>query len=108
MNGKKNKLTVDPPSNGVHDWMLGLRAALFDAVTEGDVTEIAKGLVAKAKAGDMAATKLLLTYMCGGGMQVKQTIIIENADDLPKVMARMNHERAGFGVPALSANGKHD
>lgn len=90
-NGKR-KLLVESPATAVKDWMIGLRQALFDAVTEGDVKEIAQGLVERAKKGDMAATKLVLTYLVGGGglhLHNHQTIIQPSATS-PKAIACQN------------------
>jgi len=42
-----------------------LRAALIEAVSEGDMREVAAGLIKAAKAGDVAAAKVLLTYTLG-------------------------------------------
>ena len=42
-----------------------LRAALLRAVSAGNVRAIIKGLVVKAKAGDVAAAKLLLDRVLG-------------------------------------------
>jgi hypothetical protein len=79
----KNKLLVETPASAVKDWMMGLRQALFDAVSEADVREIAANLVKKAKEGDLSATKLLLTYVVGnGGLSVKNTIIVQNEEQL--------------------------
>ena len=42
-----------------------LRSILMQAVTDGDVAEIAQMLIDKAKKGDLAATRLLLSYTLG-------------------------------------------
>src|SRR5205823_3604927 len=42
-----------------------LRQALLDAVSPDDLAEIAKALADKAKRGDVAAAKVLLTYLVG-------------------------------------------
>lgn len=42
-----------------------LRAALIEAVTPGDVKAIARGLVAKARKGEIDAARLLLAYTLG-------------------------------------------
>ena len=42
-----------------------LRAILMQTVTDGDFAEIAEMLIAKAKKGDLAATRLLLSYTLG-------------------------------------------
>lgn len=41
-------------------WMEKMRDALFDGVTEADMTAIMKKQVEKAKSGDAAATKLIM------------------------------------------------
>lgn len=46
-----------------------LKKALYDAVTEKDITKIAKKLVAKAKQGDVPATKELFDRLWGRAMQ---------------------------------------
>lgn len=42
-----------------------LRQALLDSVTAADVAEVAQALLARAKQGDVAAAKLLLSYLVG-------------------------------------------
>jgi hypothetical protein len=42
-----------------------LRQALLDSVTEADLAEVAQALLARAKQGDVAAAKLLLSYLIG-------------------------------------------
>lgn len=42
-----------------------LRAALIEAVSEGDIKAVASGLIEAAKGGDVAAAKLLFTYTMG-------------------------------------------
>jgi hypothetical protein len=42
-----------------------LRQALLNSVTEDDIAALAKRLLLQAKGGDMAAAKLLLTYVIG-------------------------------------------
>jgi hypothetical protein len=53
-----------------------LRQAAFDGVTEADVTEVVKAIVAKAKAGDPTATKMFFDYVLGA--KAKPTKIIVN------------------------------
>jgi hypothetical protein len=75
------KSTPVPTGSEVAQWMARLRAALFEAVTEDDIREIAAGLVRKAKAGDLAAAKLLMTYVLGGGnnvTKVQQAVIVQD------------------------------
>jgi len=42
-----------------------LRAALFKAVGRGDITEILRALIGKAKAGDTVAARIVLAYTLG-------------------------------------------
>ena len=42
-----------------------LRSALLDAVGESGLTDIVQGMVTAAKGGDVAAAKLLLSYLLG-------------------------------------------
>ncbi len=44
-----------------------LRAAVYDGVSETDVQEIVKGIVARAKAGDPAAQKLFFAQIAEQG-----------------------------------------
>lgn len=63
---------------GVGDWAARLRAATFNAVNESDMTEVMQAVVKRAKAGDLAAAKLLLDYMAGGRTGgVRQTVVIQ-------------------------------
>jgi streptomycin 6-kinase len=52
-------------SNEVGSWQASMRAALFDGVTEGDVTEIVQSVVKKAKAGDIKAADFLFRWTIG-------------------------------------------
>jgi hypothetical protein len=42
-----------------------LRSAMLDAVGENGLTDIVQGMVTAAKGGDVAAAKLLLSYLLG-------------------------------------------
>ena len=42
-----------------------LRSALYDAVTEDDIRDIGRRLIQQSRAGDLAAAKLLLSYVLG-------------------------------------------
>lgn len=62
---------------GIGDWASRLRAATFNAVNESDMTEVMQAVVKRAKAGDLAAAKLLLDYMAGGRQgNVRQTVVV--------------------------------
>jgi hypothetical protein len=53
------------PGNPFARRVAALRKTLFDAVSEDDLRAIAQKLVRRAKRGDVAAAKLLLTYLIG-------------------------------------------
>jgi hypothetical protein len=53
------------PGNPFARKTAALRKALIDAVTDADIQEIATILLLKAKQGDLAAVKLLFTYIIG-------------------------------------------
>lgn len=63
-------------------WVARLRAAAFDAISEGDVTDMMRAVMKKAKAGNLGAVQLVLDYMCGGrGSAVNQTVIVQNNNE---------------------------
>jgi hypothetical protein len=59
---KGNKLGT---GNGMHMRMRRMRTALLDASSEDDIREIYRSLMDSARAGDTAAAKVLLEYLCG-------------------------------------------
>ncbi len=63
--GKFAKGNRGGPGNPFGRRVAALRALLLDAVTEDDLRGIAATLVLSAKAGDLAAVKLLLAYLLG-------------------------------------------
>jgi len=82
----KSKLLVpqSKPTNDVGAWMATLRESLFDAVTAGDVADIGKKLVEKAKAGDLKATDMLFKYILGdGAMKIKNAVVMQQAPSPP-------------------------
>lgn len=89
----------------VGDWMLTLRAALFDAVSENDMRDIAKALVRKAKDGDMQAVRMLFSYVIGApNVNVENAVIVaggRSPDSLPldrndRVAAMAERARLGL------------
>jgi hypothetical protein len=71
---------LTPAPTGIGAWAEKLRQAAFDAVKESDMTELMAGLLAKAKAGDLAAAKLVLGYLTGGGApKVQQVLVVQQA-----------------------------
>ncbi len=53
------------PGNPYAGKTAALRNALVNAVTPGDMADIAEALIAKAKGGDTAASRLLFSYILG-------------------------------------------
>jgi len=53
------------PGNPLAAHVAALRKALFDAVTPQALKDVVKALLGAAKAGDVQAAKLLLTYTLG-------------------------------------------
>ena len=64
-NGRFAKGNLGGPGNPFARQIAGFRKALCAAVTEQDITELAQLLLAKAKAGDVPAMKLLFQYTLG-------------------------------------------
>ena len=58
------------PGNPFARRVAAIRSALLDAVDDGGIGEVAQGLLQAAKAGDVAAAKLLLSYTIGQPMAV--------------------------------------
>ena len=50
--------------------MARLRAALLDAVTPDDITEVVNALLAQAKAGDVSSIKELLQRLLGPPVEI--------------------------------------
>jgi hypothetical protein len=46
-------------------WQAKMRAAVLDTVTEGEVREILKAIMERAKGGDMQAARMILAYAVG-------------------------------------------
>lgn len=47
-------------------YQASLRAAIFDGVSQSDVADVVKSIVAKAKTGDVAAQRMMFDYVLGG------------------------------------------
>jgi len=56
------------PGNPFARRVAAIRSALLDAVDDGGIDQVAHGLLQAAKAGDVAAAKLLLSYTIGQPM----------------------------------------
>ena len=64
-NGQFAKGNPGGPGNPYARRVARLRATLLDAVGENGLTDIVQGMVTAAKGGDVAAAKLLLSYLLG-------------------------------------------
>jgi hypothetical protein len=61
-------------------YMDRLRMAMFNAITEGDVAEMTKQLVERAKGGDEKSLKMVMDYLIGGTRPNQQTNILVEAE----------------------------
>lgn len=90
---------LTPRPDGVGEWAQRLREAAFNAVSETDMTELMASLLARAKAGDLAAARLVLGYLTGGGApRVQQVVMVQQ--NVPAAPPTGDLERAGEGVHA--------
>ncbi len=64
-NGQFAKGNPGGPGNPYARRVARLRAALLDAVGENGLADIVQGMITAAKGGDVAAAKLLLSYLLG-------------------------------------------
>ena len=64
-NGQFAKGNSGGPGNPYARRVARLRSALLDAVGENGLADIVQGMVTAAKGGDVAAAKLLLSYLLG-------------------------------------------
>ena len=71
------------PGNPYARRVAELRAALLNAVTPEDVAELARALLTQAKAGDVAAARLVLSYAVGRPAEAPDAG--QTADDWPAV-----------------------
>jgi hypothetical protein len=66
MSAKRNLKMLKPLAGEVDDvpaWQAKLKSAAFDAISESDVSEIVKAMVAKAKTGDANAVKMVFELL---------------------------------------------
>lgn len=67
MGGSQRNLCTSPAADdGAPAFMAKLRMAMFNGVTEDDVSDLVKSLMQRAKDGDKEATKLVFEYLLGG------------------------------------------
>ena len=64
-NGQFAKGNPGGPGNPYARRVARLRATLLDAVGENGLADIVQGMITAAKGGDVAAAKLLLSYLLG-------------------------------------------
>jgi hypothetical protein len=64
-NGQFTKGNKGGPGNPYARRVASLRTTLLEAVGDDGLAEIAKGMVSAAKGGDVAAAKLLFSYILG-------------------------------------------
>ncbi len=64
-NGQFAKGNPGGPGNPYARRVARLRSALLDAVGENGLADIVQGMITAAKGGDVAAAKLLLSYLLG-------------------------------------------
>ena len=64
-NGQFAKGNKGGPGNPYARRVAGLRKVLLEAVGDEGLSEIVKGMVSAAKGGDVAAAKLLFSYILG-------------------------------------------
>lgn len=77
---------VEPPSRQAFTaWQDQMRTAFFEAVTPDDLREIVEALLVKAKAGDLGAVRILLSYGIGSPtVKVKNAVFVNGeASPLP-------------------------
>ena len=70
------------PGNPLAAQVAKLRAALYDALAEGDIKDIVRALLGRAKQGDVAAAKLLLSYTLGKPLEADVLERIERLEAL--------------------------
>ena len=77
-----------PAREAFTDWQARMRRAFFEAVSEDDMREIVEGLVKKAKSGDLAAIRMLMSYGIGSpNVQVKNAVIVQEGGRLAPLPA---------------------
>src|SRR5205823_2099777 len=64
-NGRFTKGNAGGPGNPFNPELAALRKALIAAVTEGDVQDVIRQVMVKARLGDLAAAKIVLGYVIG-------------------------------------------
>lgn len=62
-------------------WQEAMRTALYDGVKESDIGEIVRGVVAKAKKGDLKAAEFLFRWTIGQQPKVIQQVVVQQQPD---------------------------
>jgi hypothetical protein len=69
MNRKNNSLIISAIDGEImpeeQTFQASLRQAIFDGVSQADVTGVVKAIMAKAKEGDVQAQKMMFDYILG-------------------------------------------
>lgn len=73
----RNNGKVPAVASPTSAWVATLRQAMYDAVSEQDMKDIAAGLVKRAKEGDKAALTMLFEYVLGG-RNPQQVSLVQN------------------------------
>lgn len=75
-------------SGEVRSWQESMRAALYNGVTENDLAEIVKSLVASAKKGDLKATDMLFKWTMGQPQPpaVQQVVVVSDGEGRPRAI----------------------
>lgn len=73
-------------SSEVSCWQASMRAALYNGVTENDMADIVRGLVERAKKGDLKAADMLFKWTMGQPqVTVKQTVVMRDGDSIEPI-----------------------
>lgn len=101
MSAKRNLKMLKPLDQApdVPAWQAQLKAAAFDAISESDVQDIVKAMVAKAKTGDANAVKMVFELL----LNPKPTTAIQNNVFVPPAPppATISHSRPGSSAKIL-------
>jgi hypothetical protein len=114
-----NDGTITTEFGGMPPWMAKMRAAVCDIITPGDIEEIVKNQVARAKSGDPAAIKFVFDQLLGGGMKGATFIQNNNYGDegagkpsnaVPGTPAKLDliRRRVEAGLPACNPSDRDD
>jgi len=94
INGNRSLLLRDIPEQLPEEqsYQARLREAIYDGVTEADVTEVIKGIVERAKRGDKVAIQQMMDYVLGAKTAPKSVTIENHFTDVEQA-ARLTSSR---------------